>query len=44
MTMLDSKTGSNQSDNQNSASSNVQEPPVDLNDSENFNDVDDLPF
>jgi len=44
MTMLDSKTGSNQSDNQNSASSNVQEPPADLNDGENFNDVDDLPF
>ncbi len=44
MTMLDSKSSSNQSDNQNSASTNVQEPPVDINDSENFNDVDDLPF
>jgi len=44
MTMLDSKGTTNQNDNQNSTSTNVQEPPANLNDTENFNDVDDLPF
>jgi len=44
MTMLDSKSSSNQADNQNSSSANIQEPPADLNNTENFNDIDDLPF
>ncbi len=43
MTMLDSKGTTNQNDNQ-TASPNVQEPPADISDTENFNDVDDLPF
>ena len=44
LTMLDSK-GTNSADNQNSASTTVQEPPVaNIDDAENFNDVDDLPF
>ncbi len=42
MTMLDSKN--QQAEGQNSASANVQEPPAELNDTENFSDVDDLPF
>ncbi len=43
MTMLDSK-GTNTANNQNTASSAVRESPTDINDTENFNDVDDLPF
>ena len=44
LTMLDSKS-TNSADNQNSASTTVQEPPAaTIDDTENFNDVDDLPF
>lgn len=45
MTMLDSKGSSNQTDNQTaSETTKVQEPPTDINEADNFNDVDDLPF
>ncbi len=43
MTMLDSK-GTSTANNQNTASPTVRESPTDINDTENFNDVDDLPF
>lgn len=45
MTMLDSKGSSNQTDNQTaSETTKAQEPPTDINEADNFNDVDDLPF
>ena len=45
MTMLDSKGSSEQNaDKENSANTNIQEPPAEFNDSENFEDIDDLPF
>jgi len=45
LSMLDSKGSSNQTDNQASNQNlQVQEPPADLDNTDNFEDVDDLPF